>query len=223
MSTVSTLVTAELFRYLSTRTKPEAEHLANLRKASELAGIPPIGIAPEQGVFMQILLSLGQIKRVIEVGTLAGYSALSMVQAMPADGHIDSIEIDETHAAFARQQVADHGEEGRISVHLGDAMDLLPNMEAGSYDAAFIDADKGNYPHYLNHCLRLLRVGGLMMVDNAFAYGHLLEDETTTDDVWAIRAFNDFMAREPKLQSIIVPIGDGLWVGVKTDPADTAE
>lgn len=219
MSSVPTLVTAELFNYLATRTTPETPFLAQLKSAALAIGIPDIWISTDQAVFMQILLRLIRAEKVIEVGTLAGYSALTMAQALPAGGMVDTLEIDAGHVAFAREWIAKSEVADRVTVHHGDAMALLPGLADGTYDAAFIDADKGNYAHYLQHCQRLVRPGGLILVDNAFAFGQVLAEHTATDDVWAIRAFNDLMARQPGLQSIIVPTGDGLWVGVK-DAAD---
>ncbi len=94
-------------------------------------------------------------------------------------------------------------------------MDVLPGFAADSADAAFLDADKASYPRYLGECLRIVRRGGLIMADNAFAFGQLLDAHPTDREVPAVRAFNEIMAREARLHSVIVPIGDGLWVGVK--------
>ena len=94
-------------------------------------------------------------------------------------------------------------------------MDVLPKFAADSADAAFLDADKGSYPLYLTECLRIVRPGGLIMVDNAFAFGQLFDTTPTDREVTAVRQFNELMHRESQLQSVIVPIGDGLWVGVR--------
>ena len=165
---------------------------------------------------MGILLKLSGAQRVLEVGTLGGYSAVAMAQAIGSHGHIDTCEIDPKHVSFARKWVEEGGFSDVINVLEGNALTTLPSLAQGQpYDAVFIDADKANYASYLNQTLDMLKPGGLMLVDNAFAYGHILEEEASTDDVWAIRAFNDFMARESRVTAQIIPVADGLWVGVK--------
>ena len=216
MSTTSTLVTAEHFAYLAARTRPEPPDLARLRQAAADAGLPRIHIAWEQASFMQILLQLSGAKAVLEVGTLGGYSALAMARALPAGGVVHTVEHAPKHATFARAFLA--GSEGgdRVTVHVGAGADVLPLFPDGSFDAMFLDADKGGYPLYLQHALRLLRKGGLFMADNAFAFGQLLDAKPTDREVGAVRAFNDLMAKEQGIHAVIVPLGDGCWVGVKT-------
>ena len=215
MSETSTRVTDELFRYIAEHTTREDAFLADLKRAAAAEGIPSIWIAPEQASFMQILLRLAGARQVVEVGTLAGYSAISMARALPADGRVRTIEFDPKHAAFAEQWVARSDVAGRVEVHRGAGLDVLLAFAADSADAAFLDADKVNYPKYLEHCLRIVRSGGLIMADNALAFGQLLDPSYTDREVPAMRAFNDLMAKTTALQSVIVPLGDGLWVGVK--------
>jgi predicted O-methyltransferase YrrM len=215
MSAKSSDVTAEHFRYLTERTRPEDEFLRSLKAAALEQGIPAIWISPEQASFMQILLRLIRATEVIEVGTLAGYSAISMARALPRDGRVRTIELEPKHADFAEQWVAQSDVAGRVEVHRGKGRDVLATFDASSADAAFVDADKSNYAAYLDECLRIVRPGGLIMVDNAFAFGYLLDPTSTDPNVAAVRAFNDYMARKPGLQGIIVPIGDGLWVAVR--------
>jgi caffeoyl-CoA O-methyltransferase len=218
MSADATLVTQRHFDYLTERTADEGDFLRRLKSEAKAAGIPAIWISPAQASLMQILLRATGARRVVEVGTLAGYSAIAMARALPADGHVDTIELEATHADFAERQVAASDVKGRVSVHRGAGLDVLPKLKDGAYDAAFLDADKGNYAGYLQHSLRLLRPGGLVMVDNAFAFGQLFDERPADREVGAVRAFNDVMARERRVQAVIVPIGDGLWVGV-TRPA----
>jgi len=215
MSETSTLVTAEHFKYVAERTAREDPFLADLKQAARDAGIPPIWIAPEQASFMQILLRLARAREVIEVGTLAGYSAIAMARALPEDGRVRTIEIDTARAEFARKWAARSDVAGRVEVIQGAGREVLQKLPADSADAAFLDADKKSYPFYLEDCLRIVRRGGLIMVDNAFAFGQLLDPQPSDPDVPAVRSFNDLMSRVPELQSIIVPLGDGLWVGVK--------
>ena len=215
MSDSSSLVTAEHFRYIAERTTREDAFLADLKRAAASEGIPPIWVAPEQASLMQILLRLHGARDVVEVGTLAGYSAIAMARALPEGGLVRTIELNPKHAEFARRWVARSDVAPRVVVHVGGGMEILPGFAPASADAAFLDADKGSYPLYLEQCLRIVRRGGLIMADNAFAFGQLLDPHATDREVPAVRAFNDVMAREQRLQSVIVPIGDGLWVGVK--------
>jgi len=215
MSDVSTEIGADHFRYIAEHTTPEDEFLRDLKKAASAAGIPSIWIAPEQASFMRILLKVARAREVVEVGTLAGYSAISMARALPPDGRVRTIELDAKHAEFAERWVARSDVAGRVQVLRGAGMDVLPKLAADSADAAFLDADKGSYPRYLTECLRIVRKGGLIMVDNALAFGQLLDPRATDREVPAVRAFNEHMVKVREVESVIVPLGDGLWVGVR--------
>jgi predicted O-methyltransferase YrrM len=210
-----TIVTQEHFRYLGARTLSEDQFLRELKDAAEVAGIPTIWIAPEQASFMQIMLKLCRAREVVEVGTLAGYSAIAMARALPPGGRVRTIEIEENHADFAERWIAKSDVADRIEVYRGAGADVLPTFEVDSADAAFIDADKEGYCLYLDECLRIVRRGGVIMADNAFAFGRLFDEQPDRDDVAPIREFNDYMAGQKSLHSIIAPIGDGCWVGVK--------
>lgn len=214
MSSVSTRVTDRHFAYLAERTQQEDAFLRELKVAAKAAGIPQIWIAPEQASFLQILLRLARAREVVEVGTLAGYSAIAMARALPPDGRVRTIELEPRHAAFAREWIARSDVADRIEVHHGDARKVLPTFAADSADACFIDADKAGYATYLDECLRIVRRGGMVLADNAFAFGRLFEQDGE-DSVQAIRDFNDRFAARKELHGIIVPIGDGCWVAVK--------
>jgi caffeoyl-CoA O-methyltransferase len=215
MSEQSTLVTDAHFQYIARHTAGEDAFLRDLKKAASAAGIPSIWIAPEQASLMQILLRIGAAREVVEIGTLAGYSAIAMARALPAEGHVRTIELEKKHADFAEQWVAKSDVAGKVQVFRGSGMDVLPGFAANSADAAFLDADKASYPKYLAECLRIVRRGGLIMVDNAFAFGELFADSPSDREVTAVREFNEHMAKVRDVQSVIVPIGDGLWVGVR--------
>ncbi len=215
MSSESTLVTAAHFAYLAERTTPEGAFLRELKRAAGQAGIPEICVAPEQIALMGILLRLCRAQRVVEVGTLAGYSAIGMARALPSDGHLHTVEFAPKHAAFAREWIAKSDVADRITVLEGRGDEHLPRFEDESIDAVFLDADKGGYPGYLREAMRFLRPGGLVMADNAFAFGQLLDPNPTDREVGAVKAFNDHVPTVPNLEAVIVPIGDGLWVGIK--------
>jgi len=214
MSNTSTLVTAEHFAYVAERTRGEDPFLVDLKVAAAEAGIPPIWISPEQASFMQILLKGAGAREVVEVGTLAGYSAIAMARALPADGRVRTIELLDAHAEFAEEWIGRSDVAGRIEVLRGAGADLLATLPSDSADVAFLDADKRGYPVYLEECLRIVRAGGLILVDNAFAFGQLFDEEPADQEVGAVRSFNDVMARTAGLHGVIVPIGDGLWVSV---------
>ena len=215
MSEECTPITAEYFRYLAERTAREDDFLRRLKDAARAEGIPTIWIGPEQASFMQVLLKLCRAREVVEMGTLAGYSAIAMARALPPGGRVRTIEIEDEHADFAERWIAKSDVADRIEVHRGPAADVLPTFETDSADASFIDADKEGYCLYLDQCLRVVRRGGLIMADNAFAFGRLFEEDSDDPGVPAIREFNDYIARRKELHSIIAPIGDGCWVAVK--------
>ena len=215
MSEEATLITERHVSYLTERTRAEDTFLRDLKREAAAAGIPSIWIAPAQASFIQILLTLGRARAVVEVGTLAGYSAIVMARALPRDGQVRTIELEPRHADFAERWIARSDVAGKVEVLRGAGLEVLPRLATDSADAAFLDADKANYPNYLKECLRIVRRGGLIMADNAFAFGELVADQPSDKEVAAMRRFNDLMAAEKSLDSIIVPFGDGLWVGVK--------
>lgn len=212
MSQESNVLTSAHIRYIAEHTQTEDAFLSELKREAKQAGIPSIAIAPEQASFMQILLRAAGAREVVEVGTLAGYSAISMARALPTTGRVRTIEVSPTHAAFARSWIAKSDVAGKVEVLDGPGAEVLLGLEADSADAAFLDADKVSYPIYLEQCLRIVRPGGLILVDNAMAFGHLLDPESPSESVAAIRSFNDLMAGHEALQGVIVPLGDGLWV-----------
>lgn len=215
MSEIATVVTAAHVRYLAERTRTEDAFLADLKVAAREAGIPPIWISPEQASFMQILLKVRDARQVIEVGTLAGYSAIAMARALPVDGRVRTIELLDKHADFAEEWIAKSDVAGRVEVLRGPGAEVLAGLESESADAVFLDADKAGYATYLEECMRILRPRGLVMVDNAFAFGQLFDEHPSDREVGAVRTFNDHLAGRSDLHSIIAPFGDGCWVCVK--------
>jgi len=215
MSEKSTVVTEALFDYVATHTAGEDAFLASLREAAAAEGLPRIWIAAEQARFMQVLLKAARVKEVVEVGTLGGYSSIWMARALPENGRIRTLEVNPKHAEFAERWIAKSDVAGRIEVVRGAAIDVLPTLADASADALFLDADRDNYHRYLPEVLRIVRPGGLLFVDNAFASGHIADASFQEGTTPAMRAFNDSLAKTPELDGVIVPIGDGLWVAVR--------
>ena len=220
MSDAPTLVTAEHFAYLAERTEGDDAFLAELKQAARDAGIPPIWVNAAQASFMAVLLQLCGARRVLEVGTLAGSTAIRLARALPADGRVETVELSEKHADFAQDWIARSDVAGRVELLRGRGQDVLPTLPDGAYDALFLDADKSGYGDYLAEGRRLLCPGGLLMVDNAFAFGELFAAEPKDPEVGAVRAFNDRMAEACRgaaadFAAVIVPMGDGMWVGVR--------
>ena len=213
MSKASTPVDDDLFAFIAAAAIPEDSLLRDLRHAAAKAGLPEIHIAPEQAAFLQLLLRATRARTVIEVGTLGGYSAIAMARGLPADGRVITHEIDARHATFARQWIERSDQRGRIEVRVGDAADTLRTVPAGSADAMFLDADKTGYVTYLQHSLRILRPGGILLADNVLASGEVARG--TGETAVAIRAFLDAVRATTSLRSVIVPLGDGCLFGVK--------
>ncbi|MGE0431975.1 MAG: O-methyltransferase [Planctomycetota bacterium] len=215
MSEKASPLNDEHFRYIAEHTAGDDEFMASLKAAAREAGIPSIAINATQASFMQIILKLRGARHVVEVGTLGGYSAIAMARALPADGLVQTIELEPTHADFAESWIAKSDVAGRVKVLRGAGADVLRTLPDASADACFLDADKENYPLYLEECLRILRPGGLVMADNAMGFGRLLTAGDDDRGVAAIRRFNDIMAADQRLHGVIVPLGDGCWVAQK--------
>jgi len=179
---------------------------------------------------LQLLLQTIHARRVLEIGPLGGYSAIWIARALPPDGKLTTLELNEAHATLAREyfrraQLAD-----RIELCLGPAAETLSRIvreaETGhavataTFDACFIDADKVSYPVYLRWARRLVRVGGLILADNAYQDGRIVEDPPPTEQLRAMRQFNRMLARDPGLEATILPVGDGVAVGLVTAPAE---
>jgi caffeoyl-CoA O-methyltransferase len=174
-------------------------------------GVPAIQVGPSEGKLLHLLLRLAGARKIVEVGTLVGYSAIHMARALPPGGHLWSVEFEPRHAEIARANLANAQLSGVVTVHVGAARDVLPTLaKHGPFDAVFIDADKVNYDHYGRWALANLRQGGLVLGDNAYLFGELMED---SDRGRAMRAFHELVAEG--CDSVCVPTPDGLVVGIK--------
>lgn len=203
--------TREILDWLAGVHAPHDSALARAFDAPAAHGMPAIQLGPSEAKAVALLLKLAGAKRVVEVGTLAGYSALAMARALPEDGRVWTIEFDPEHARVARENVAAAGESARITVLEGAGLAVLPTLDAlGPFDAVFVDADKRHYDGYGRWAARNVRKGGLLIGDNAFLFGRLLED---TEEAAAMRRFHE-EAREA-FETVCLPTPDGLLIGVK--------
>ena len=219
MSNRTTPLSDALYQYLVSVTVREPEVLARLR--SETATLPyaQMQIGPEQGQFMALLVELMGARRTVEVGVFTGYSSLVVALALPADGLIVACDINHEWTNMARRYYREAGVERKIDLRLGPALDTLDRLLADgageSFDFCFIDADKENYDGYYERCLSLLRVGGLLAVDNALWGGSVADDSKQDDDTRAIRALNAKVAADQRVSMSLIPIGDGLLLARK--------
>lgn len=176
-------------------------------------------IAPEQGALMALLVELTGARRCLEVGTFTGYSSLSVALAMPADGRLVCCDLSREWTDVARRYWAQAGVADKIELRLGPALDTLDGMVAeglaGTFDFAFLDADKDNYPAYADRLLTLLRRGGLMAIDNVFWGGEVAQPEVDNVSVRGIRELNRMLASDERVSLSMVPIADGLTLARK--------
>jgi len=192
--------------------RTHAAHDAGLARAFAVPeGIPAIQVGPSEGKLLGLLLRLANATKVVEVGTLVGYSAIHMARALPAGGMLWTVEFEPKHAEVARANLAAAGVADRATVVVGAGRDVLPTLVAhGPFDAVFIDADKVNYDFYGRWAVENLRRGGLVLGDNAYLFGQLLED---ADRGRGMRAFHEHVAST--CDSVCIPTPDGLVLGVK--------
>jgi predicted O-methyltransferase YrrM len=203
-----------LYDYILANSLRESALLKALREETGKLPQAMMQISPEQGQFMALLVQLIGAKRTIEVGTFTGYSSLVVALALPSDGHVIACDVSEEFTSVARRYWAKAGVAGKIDLRLAPALEtldkLLADGEAGRFDFAFIDADKGNYLGYYERCLKLLRQGGLMAIDNVLWSGEVANPAVTDANTTAIRALNKHVHEDTRVSMSLVPIGDGL-------------
>jgi predicted O-methyltransferase YrrM len=212
-------ITDEIHRYLVDHSVREPDVLARLRAAT--ASLPQAGmqIGPEQGQLMALLAKLVGAKRCIEVGVFTGYSSLAVALALPEDGRILACDVSEQWTAIARRFWREAGVEHKIELKLQPAVRTLEESlaagEAGRYDFAFVDADKPAYDSYYELLLQLLRPGGLMALDNTLWSGAVLDPNEREPNTVALRALNDKLHRDERIDLSLLPVGDGLTLARK--------
>jgi len=206
-----------LYAYLLQTGVRESEDARLLREETQaLHGPSGMQISPEQGQFMGFLARLIGARKAIELGTFTGYSALCVTEAMGPDGHLIACDVSEEWTSVARQAWKRAGVADRIDLRLAPAADTLAELIAANqqdrFDLAFIDADKENYPMYFEQLLQLVRPGGLILVDNVLWGGAVADPSNNNPSTQAIRAFNEAVHNDDRIDMSLVPIGDGLTV-----------
>ena len=197
----------------------EAPILARLREETASHPMAKMQIAPEQGALLALLVELLGARRYLEIGTFTGYSSLAVALALPADGTLVCCDVSEEYTAVARRYWAEAGVADRIDLRLAPALETLDGLlrdgGAGTFDLAFIDADKGGYPAYWDRCLELVRSGGVIVLDNMLRHGSVALPEAGTPDTQAIRATNELIAAEPRVRHLLLGISDGMTIARK--------
>jgi len=219
VSSRTIVLTDALYKYLLEVSLREPDVMRRLRQETQKLPRANMQISPEQGQFMALLVELMGAMRCLEIGTFTGYSALAVARALPVDGTLVTCDISTRYTARAKSYWKEAGVADRIDLRIGPAVETLDSLlaegQAGSFDFAFIDADKANYENYFRRTLDLLRRGGLVCVDNVLWSGAVVDPARDDEDTEAIREFNKALTHDPRVSLSLVPIGDGLTLARK--------
>jgi predicted O-methyltransferase YrrM len=217
MSSKTLFLSDDLYSYMKAVSLREPDILSRLREETSRDPMHIMQISPEQGQFMSLLVKLMPAERTIEIGVYTGYSSLCVAMAMPEHGKIVACDISEDWTSIARRYWEEAGVSQKIQLYLAPAIRTLGGLlnrggESGTYDFAFIDADKENYDAYYEHCLKLLRPGGLMAIDNVFWRGDVANPRVSDRETTAIRSLNEKIGKDERVDLSMIPIGDGLML-----------
>ncbi len=208
-----------LYDYLLSVSLREPITLTQLRQETAQMPRSIMQISPEQGQFMALLIKLIGAKKTLEVGVFTGYSSLVVALALPADGKIVACDVSEEYTSVAVRYWQEAGVADKIDLHIAPALETLDNLlaagETGTFDFAFIDADKGNYDNYYERCLELIRPGGLIAIDNVLWSGKVADPEIQDNQTNKIRALNRKLHQDSRITLSLVPIADGLTLAMK--------
>jgi caffeoyl-CoA O-methyltransferase len=213
----SFLLSPELAGYLVAHgTPPDAVQEALIEETATLGAVAGMQIAPEQGAFLTVLTRLIGARRAIEIGTFTGYSALCIARGLPADGRLVCCDVSEEWTAIGRRAWGAAGVADRIDLRIAPALQTLAALPADTtFDLAFIDADKPNYPNYFEALLPKMRDNGVILVDNVLWDGRVVKPDADDENTVAIRAFNDKVANDTRVDTVMLPIADGLTLARK--------
>ncbi len=208
-------------QYIEQLFNPHDEALAQNLQSAQAADLPTINVSPNEGKLLYLIAKMAGAKRVLEIGTLGGYSTTWLARALPADGKVITLELDEKHAAVARQNLDRAGVADRVEVRVGRAADTLRRMidqREASFDLIFIDADKTSYVEYLDLSLQLAHSGTVILADNLIRNGRVIDEQPGDASARGAKAFNEALAAHHQLESIILPIIrtnlDGLSISI---------
>lgn len=219
MSDKYTTLNPELYAYMVEHRSERDPVLAKLAHHNESLGMMGIAqIAPEQGAFITLLTRAIGARHAVEVGTFTGYSALCLARGLPPEGRLLCCDIDEVHTAVARQHWQEAGLSDRIELRIGPALETLRALpETEQFDIGFIDADKPGYLSYYEEVLKRLRPNGLILFDNVLYQwaGQITKPDATDENTVALRALNDFLMKDPRVETVMLPVGDGLTIARK--------
>ena len=213
--------------YIVHKLLPAEDSLDQAVRSSDEAGLPSIQVSPAQGKFLYMLAKVHRAKRILEIGTLGGYSTIWLARALPEDGRLITMEIDPKHAAVAQSNLDRAGLSRKVELLVGNALDLLPDLEKRNespFDLSFIDADKVSIPAYFESALRMSRPGSLILVDNVVRNGAVVDATSHDPSVQGVRKLNDMIADDPRvtatvLQTVGIKGYDGLAIALVNQKA----
>jgi caffeoyl-CoA O-methyltransferase len=221
MSTSSIGLSDQLHQYLLSVSSPPDPLWQRLNDETHAAVGYNMQISREQAQFMTVLIQLMGAGKAIEIGTFTGYSALTIARALPENGQLVACDVSAEWTSIAQRYWREAKVEEKIELKIAPALDTMDNLinegHSGTFDFAFIDADKSNYGNYYERCLALLRPGGLVCVDNTLWGGAVADPQENDEDTVAIRELNQRMYDDARVNSSLIPIGDGLHLGLKVN------
>src|SRR5688500_451110 len=203
-------LTDDLVAYVHKYGVRENPVLAKLRERTAALPEHNMQIGPEQGALMAMLVRLIGAKRILEIGTFTGYSSTAMALALPPDGRITCLDVSREWTDIAREAWTEAGVADRVELRIGPATETLASLEDDSFDMAFIDADKPGYDDYYEGCLRVVRSGGLVMIDNVLWSGRVADPTNHDENTAIMRVLNEKVAADERVDHVLLPIGDGL-------------
>ncbi|HLN26221.1 MAG TPA: O-methyltransferase [Gemmataceae bacterium] len=214
-------------RYIANQLVSSDPALDAALEASDAAGLPSINVSPNLGKLLHLLAKIRGARKILEIGTLGGYSTIWLARALPADGCLVTLEVDPNHAEIARANIARAGLSGVVELRLGRALDTLPQIAAegrGPFDLIFIDADKPSNPEYFAWALKLSRRGSLIIIDNVVRNGAVIDADSSDPSIQGVRRLNELMAAEPRvsataIQTVGIKGYDGFAIALVTGDA----